>query len=258
MNHRSVIRAVDILSLISESRDGLSLNEIVEATQIPKTTAYEIIQMLHEKSMIQSSEGRQRRYQIGVQAFVIGNRFLQNMDFIAQARPIINETSTTLNMTVFLAILDGNQIIYLYKKEPDFVPIHTASIGNRGDVYCTSLGKAILSCLPENKLAPLLDTLEFRRRTVRTIMSREALLQDLKVIRDRGYALDDREVLDFVLCVGAPVLDHRGNAVAGISAAGLYSEDRDVEKESRILMNAGFRLSGLLGYNGYSGMSAGG
>jgi len=258
MNTRSVVRAVDILSLISESREGLSLNEIVEATEIPKTTAYEILQMLHEKSMIQSSEGRQRRYQIGVQAFVIGNRFLQNMDFVAQGRPVIDETSAALNMTVFLAILDGNQIIYLYKKEPEHVPIHTASIGNRGDVYCTSLGKAILSCLPRNQLDPLLDSLEFRRRTSRTIMSREALMRDLEVIQKRGYALDDREVLDFVLCVGAPVYDHRGRAVAGISAAGLYSEDRDIEKEGRILMNAGFRLSGLLGYNSHSVRLAGG
>lgn len=258
MNNRSVVRAVDILSLISESRSGLSLNEIVQATEIPKTTAYEIIQMLHEKSMIQASDGRQRRYQIGVQAFVIGNRFLQNMDFVAQARPIIDETSAALDMTVFLAILDGSQIIYLYKKEPDFVPIHTASIGNRGDVYCTSLGKAILSCLPENELEPLLETLEYRRRTVRTIMSREALLKDLQKIRERGYSLDDREVLDFVLCVGAPVFDHNGKAIAAISAAGLYSEERDVEKEGRKLMNAGFRLSEILGYNVHTGRMAGG
>jgi DNA-binding IclR family transcriptional regulator len=171
------------------------------------------------------------------------------MDFVSRARPIIDETSTLLNMTVFLALLDGNQIIYLYKKEPQNVPIHTASIGNRGDVYCTALGKAILSQLPENQISPLLDSLEFRRRTKRTIMNKEDLIIDLEAIRQRGYSLDNREVLDFVFCVGAPVFDHSGSAVAGISAAGLYSDHRDVNKEGEILMDAGLRLSRLLGFD---------
>ena len=258
MNTRSVVRAIDILTLLSESRQGLCLNEIVEMTAIPKTTAYEIVQMLLEKSMIQTVEGRQRRYQVGVQAFVIGNRFLQNMDFVTNARPIIDEVSSLLGMTVFLAMLDGNQIIYLYKKEPELVPIHTASIGNRGDVYCTSLGKAILSRLPEDQLSPLLDSLEYRRRTTRTIMNREALLADLDLSRQRGYALDDREVLDFVFCVGAPVFDHAGRAVAGISAAGLYSEDRNALKEGDILIQAGLRLSSLMGFDRQYGHPAGG
>ena len=84
-------------------------------------------------------------------------------------------------------MLDGNQIIYLYKKEPDVVPFHTASIANRGDVYCSSLGKAILSCLSQSELDPLLNSLEYRRRTVRTLMTRTALLEDLEKTRVRGY-----------------------------------------------------------------------
>ena len=244
MGTRSVIRAIDILSLISESGDGLSLNEIVETTGIPKTTAYEILGMLQEKSMIQAVESRVRRYQIGVQAFVIGNRYLQNMDLIKRARPLVDEASKHLNMTVFLAMLDGNQIIYLYKKEPESVPFHTASVSNRGDVYCSSLGKAILSCLSEGELNPLLDSLEYRRRTARTLMTRTALQEDLEKTRIRGYALDDREVLDFVMCVGAPVFDHRGRVIAGISAAGLYGEDRKTEAEGQFLMEKAMSISG--------------
>jgi DNA-binding IclR family transcriptional regulator len=123
MNTRSVVRSVDILALISESRVGLSLNQLVEKTEIPKTTVYEILLMLLQSEMIQVVEGKVKLYQIGLRAFTIGNRYIQNMDLISEARPIINQTSTELNITVFLAMLDGNQIIYLYKQEPDDVPI---------------------------------------------------------------------------------------------------------------------------------------
>ncbi len=248
MRKRSVVRAVEILELISRNRNGLSLNEIVEATGIPKTTVYEILLMLQETSMVQVEESRIRRYQVGVQAFVIGSRFLQNFDLVNTAAPLVNKCCTQLGMTVFLAMLDGHEILYLYKKEPEKVLIHTEPVGNKGEVFCTSLGKAILSRLPEVEQREILSKVEFRPRTSRTHTSVEPLLADLALSRRRGYALDDREVLDFVYCVGVPVFDHRGRAIAGLSVAGIYSEDRDPEKEGRILREAAASLSRQLGF----------
>jgi DNA-binding IclR family transcriptional regulator len=89
-------------------------------------------------------------------------------------------------------------------------------------------------------------------------MTRSALLSDLEAARVRGYSLDDREVLDFVMCVGAPVFDHRGRVIAGISAAGLYSEDRDTDAEGRFLMQTAMSISRLMGYHGNDGIGTGG
>lgn len=249
MKQRSVTRAIDILNLISESMNGLSLNEIVKALDIPKTTAYEILLMLQEKSMIQVEEQRVRRYQLGVQAFVIGNRFVRNLELVHTAAPVVDDCCDRLGLTIFLAILDNHEIIYIYRKEPAEVVIHTESVGNRADVYCTSLGKAILSHLPDHELNPLLEQLEFRKRTTRTHVNVESLKTDLIESRKRGYALDDREVMDFVFCVGAPVFDHKGHPIAGISAAGLYSEKRDHEAEGAVLKEAAMKLSRRLGYD---------
>ena len=249
MKNRSVVRSMEILSLISESREGLSLNDILEKTLIPRTTAYEILLMLMESEMIQCDHGKTKRYQVGLKAFVIGNKYIQNMDLIQEAKPIVNRASEDLNMTVFIAMLDGNQIIYLYKQEPKNVPIYTASISNREDAYCTSLGKAILSQLPDSELDPLIKTMKFRQRTTRTIMNKRDLKKDLKLSKERGYSLDNREILDFVMCLGAPIFDHRGKVVAGISTAGLYSEERDHVAEGQILTNAAKAISHRLGYN---------
>ncbi len=250
MNQRSVIRAIDILTLISETPGGLSLNEIVSVLDIPKTSCYEILLMLQEKSMVQVEEARVKRYQLGVQSFVIGSRFIQNFDLVNTAAPIADACSADLGMTVFLAVRDGQEIIYLYKSEPRDVLIHTESVGNRAELFCTSLGKALLSFLPEPEQETLLEAMVFRKRTERTHGDRESLKRDLDQCRLRGYALDDREVLDLVLCVGVPVFDHRGYPLAGLSAAGLYSETRDPLQEARILQEAALRLSRQLGYSG--------
>lgn len=250
MKNRSVVRAVDILSLISESKEGLSLNELVDKTSIPKTTIYEILLMLLETKMLQCEEGRVKTYKIGLKSFIIGNRYIQNMDLIKVARPLVDEAMEKLNMTVFIAMLDGPQIVYLHKSEPENVPIYTANISNREDLYCTSLGKAILSVLPREQQKELIDQQKFRQRTARTIMNSQSLSEELNKTKARGYSLDDREILDFVMCVGAPIFNHKGKVEAGISAAGLYSEERNTDEEGKLLLQTAKEISTRLGYQG--------
>lgn len=250
MQSRSVVRAVEILTLISRSKEGLSLNEIVEATGIPKTTAYEILLMLLETEMIADGEGKVRTYKIGLKSFLIGSRYVQNMDLVQVARPFAEKAMKQLNMTVFIAMLDGNQIVYIHKSEPEHVPIYTANVSNRDELYCTSLGKAILSALPEEKMMNLIGAQSFRKRTERTITDSRTLLRDLAETRKRGYAVDNREILDFVMCVGAPLFNHDGKAGAAISVAGLFSPDRDTGAEGKLLADAARSISKQLGYTG--------
>lgn len=247
--NRSVVRSVDILSLISRSKNGISLNEVVERTEIPKTTAYEIIQMLLETEMIQAVEGNARRYQIGLKAFIIGNRYIQNTDLIQEAKTVVDQLSKSLDKTVFIASLDGDQIVYLHKQEPDNVPIYTANVSNREDVYCTSLGKAILSAMPEHEQDAIISRLQFRARTSRTILNSQDLKRDLRRSQQRGYAVDDREILDFVLCLGSPIFDSSGLPVAGISVAGLYSDERDTAHEGQLIRTAALDISRRLGFD---------
>jgi len=239
---------MEILELVSSSRSGFSLNEIVEKTGIPKTTAYEILLMLQETGMLQAVEGKVKRYSVGLKAFLIGNRYIQNMNLVQEAIPYLDSASDQLNMTVFIAMLDGNQIIYLYKKEPDQVPISTANVSNREDAYCTSLGKAIMAYLPVEELEQVISTMDFRRRTEKTIMNPGELREDLRLTRERGYSLDNREILDFVMCIGAPVFDHTGRVVGGISAAGLYTDQRDTDREGAVLMRTAEMISRRMGY----------
>lgn len=250
MKNRSVVRAIDVLSLISESKEGLSLNELVEKTAIPKTTVYEILLMLLDTKMIQCEEGRVKTYKIGLKAFLIGNRYIQNMDLLKVARPLVEEAMEHLNMTVFIAMLDGNQIVYLHKSEPENVPIYTANVSNREDLYCTSLGKAILSALPGEQKTELIASQKFRQRTVRTIMTEKDLLKEVELTGERGYSIDNREILDFVMCVGAPIFNHKGVVEAGVSAAGLFSDSRNTDEEGVYIFQVAGEISKRLGYDG--------
>ena len=97
-------------------------------------------------------------------------------------------------------------------------------IGKRMDVNCTGLGKALIAYLPEAELDRIVRAHGLPRHNENTIHSPKKLKEDLARVVRLGYALDDEEDELGLRCIGAPVLDAGGRAIAAISIAGTSSE----------------------------------
>jgi DNA-binding IclR family transcriptional regulator len=123
--------------------------------------------------------------------------------------------------TTQIAILDHWQVVYLERvPSPQPVGFMRARVGAILPAYCTGLGKTLLAFEPEADVAAWMSTQTFKALTPHTITSATRLLKQLRVIRQRGYGLDEQEREVGVRCVAAPVRDHEGRVVAAISAAG--------------------------------------
>ena len=92
--------------------------------------------------------------------------------------------------------------------------------GSHGALHASSLGKAIMSTLPEKAVTEVLQRVGLRRFTERTIVDPNVLLADLDATRKRGWAIDNEERADGMRCVGAPVFNEHGEAVGAISISG--------------------------------------
>ena len=247
MHNRSAVRSIEILDIISRSPSGLSLTEVVEATDIPRTTVYEILRMLESTEMLQRIEGSVKKWAVGLRAFRIGRRYVANMDLVRESAPFLESIRDEFGMTSFLAVREQTQVVFLDKREPPDVTIHTADVTDRQDVYCTALGKASLAWLSMDMQSSILSGLQFHPRTRRTIVSAEKLKTELRKTRRRGYAIDNREILDFVQCVAAPVFNHDNAVIAAISIAGPADRHRNLNDEGHRLRRMTDELSGKLG-----------
>jgi IclR family transcriptional regulator, KDG regulon repressor len=96
----------------------------------------------------------------------------------------------------------------------------SSSIGRRAPAYCTAVGKAILAELPAAEVDVIINRSGLKTITKNTLTTPEALLAELKVIRERGFAIDDEENEVGVRCVGAAVRDYLGRPVAALSVSG--------------------------------------
>ena len=244
--NRTVQRSVELMRLIAQSEGGMTINELTGATAIPKTTLYDIIVTLEDAGMLQCTKGTPRRYTIGLTAFLLGSHYASAIDLIETAKPHMEELSARLNRTVFLGILDDIHILYIDKSRPANTVSGTAELYSRSDVYCTSLGKAILAHMED--VSGILDRIEFTRHTPHTITDRESLRTELARTRDRGYAIDNRELIPQIACVGAPVFDRTGRVCAALSAVGLYDPARDMDAEGAALKETALQISTRMGY----------
>lgn len=237
-----------MLKLIAKRPEGIALDEICQEMEIPKTSAYDIAITLVETGMLNLVRGEKQKFTIGLAAYRIGVSYTNHMDVLGTIEPILKAFSREIGKTVFYGVLSGHEVVYLCKFEPENPIITTATVGAKNPVYCTSLGKAILAFADEDTRNKVLGRITFRKKTERTILDREGLEQELRAVKERGYALDAREVEDHMECVGAPVYNQEGCVLGAISASSLYKPDEDYESLGKKVQKKAEEISRVLGY----------
>ena len=139
-------------------------------------------------------------------------------------RPVLERLRETTDETVNLAVLDGYSILYLDVLES----LHTfrlvSQVGMRRALYCTSLGKAILANMDdERRKEEIFASIEFTADTARTLTSVARLKKDLVQTREQGFSLDDEEAVVGARCIGAAIFGPDGKVLGAISVSGPVS-----------------------------------
>lgn len=248
--NRTTQRTVEILKLVSKNPGGITLDDICEKMELPKTSAYDIVTTLAEMGMVNVDRGQRQRYTIGLMAYRIGINYTNNLDFISVIEPELKAFAKEVGKTVFFGVRSDHDVVYICKAEPENPIITTATVGTKNPMYCTSLGKAILAYSDDETREQVMNRIKFRKNTEKTILDKEALAAELLRVREQGYALDAREMEDHMECVGSPVFGPDGSVIGAISVSSLYKPTEDYEHLGRLVSAKSREVSKLLGFIG--------
>jgi DNA-binding IclR family transcriptional regulator len=156
-------------------------------------------------------------YRAGLGLVSLAFRVIDRLDVRHQAQPELKELNKYLNETIHLAVLDEGEVVYIDKFESDrSIRMHSA-IGRRSPVHCTGIGKALLAHLPEEEVDRIVAERGLPRFTPTTLTTVPELKEHLRLVRDKGHAIDDAEFEMEIRCVAAPIRDHTGAVVAAAS-----------------------------------------
>jgi DNA-binding IclR family transcriptional regulator len=211
----AVAKALSLLDAFTLERPKLSLGELMARTGLPRATAFRLLATLEECGFVVKEGGD---YSLGFKLFVLGNVVAEELDLRRQAHPHLEALRDTTGETVQLAVLEGWNVVHIDRAlSRQSVAYMVSHVGAILPAYCTALGKALLAFQDENMVYAWASTQQFVRLTPNTVPSADALLDELRRIRERGYSIDNEERELGVRCVGAPVFDREGRPAAAIS-----------------------------------------
>ena len=196
----------------------LSIGELNEHLGWDKSTIHRLLSTLREKDYVMQNAENQK-YRAGIKIFEMGNQVVERLGFRRQCQPYLESLAALTKETVNLAVRDGKDIIYIDKIESSATIKVDLAIGKRLPMYCTGLGKVILAHMPKEEALKILRSETMTAHTPKTLTTVKALQEQLALIRKRGYSLDDEEYVEGLICVAAPIQNHRGEVMAAISIA---------------------------------------
>lgn len=212
-------RALKIIELLALHSEGFGVTEIGQRVGLHKSTVHRLLSHLVAQGYIEKDETR-AVYTLGLKFIELASLRLNQVELKTEAGPHLRKLAGRLNQPIHLAILSDTDAVYIEKIEPQAHLRMYSQIGKRIPVYCSSLGKCLVSEWPLPELAALAQRLNFQAFTPTTIATKEAFLADVALTRERGWSLDDAEHEPGIRCIGAPVRDFTGRIVAAISASG--------------------------------------
>jgi DNA-binding IclR family transcriptional regulator len=212
-------RVVRILECFGPERTDLRLVEIVAATGLHKSTLYRLLEAMRAHRLI-GFDPESGCYHPGLKLFEIGSLAAGRIALERHAHPTLEHLATVSGETAHLCVLDGSDVVYVAKVECTRTLRIPSAVGQRNPAYSTGVGKAILAFLTPAQIESYLAGTPLKPFTRKTLISSKELKANLKQVAVQGYAVDDQEREEGVRCVAAPVRDHTGEVIAGISIAG--------------------------------------
>lgn len=216
-------RVLAALKLLAERREAVALDEFAQELNAPKSTTHRVLATLRRAGLADQDE--HSRYRLSLEFLRLAFRYHESLDYWELIQGVLQELTAQFGETAYFAKLDGGEIVYIaMTTAPGH--LHTASVlGARAAAYRTGLGKALLAATLSDSNA-LLRFIEehgpLRAATTHSLVTVSLLETELAATRARGWAIDNEENEDGVVCVAFPVyLDSASRPTGAISVAAI-------------------------------------
>lgn len=247
MSVKSAGRVLKVFELLALHPEGLTIKEISENLSIPQSSTFGLVVTLFKNGYLTADSNK--RYRLGPKLIELGSAAMDSLDISSQGIPFLKELMEEVQETIFMAVLEDSELVYIAKINSNRSIRTTAQPGQRKPVYCTGLGKIFLSFLPEETKEEILNNVELKPITPKTVTDIEVLKKQLTMFAELGYSVDDEENEEGLICFAAPIFGGEQRVRAAISVAG--PKERMLKHKEHIvkkLLETSKKITKSIGY----------
>jgi DNA-binding IclR family transcriptional regulator len=248
---QSVSHALDVMEQFHGNVDEIGVTELSKRLKLHKNNVFRLLATLEARGYIEQNKITEN-YRLGLRCLQLGQTFIHQMGLLMQARSVLQELSQATKESAYVAIRKGNSIIPLDFVEPARTVRVVSFLGTVLPGHCTAAGKVHLvyeaEGAPGQNLPENLD-----RFTANTIVDRNILREQMKLIGETGYAVERGEFAEDVNAVAVPIRDYTRSLVGTLAVIGpahRLTEEAVTQNIAPVLLKAGAELSKRLGFPG--------
>lgn len=243
---RTIEKCFSLLETVAD-RQPIRIPELVKTLGLSRGNVHRLVATLERLGYLDRLEDGKLR--LSYKIFKMGSTVPHSRKLDEVTKPFMHQLCELAGETVNLGVLYNFSVIYLDKVESKQYLRLDHQIGEIDPLHCTALGKALLSGFSAEELEEYFAAAELLRYTENTIVTREALLENIQEVSRKGYALDLKELNDNLHCIAAPICDYQNRVIAALSISGpsIRFTTETLERMVRPLLDTTAEISRRMG-----------
>jgi IclR family pca regulon transcriptional regulator len=210
----SLARGLRVLRIFGLERRPMTLADVAKATNLHRATARRVLHTLVATGYVEDDG---RLFALTPQVLTLASSFLSSDPIVTVMQPLMDKLSARAKEVCSLAMLDGEDVIFIARSSPTRVFSSGIDIGYRLPAFCTSVGRVLLGRLSNDEVAEVIGRIKPQQLTPFTVTDRQALIAAIITDRVRSYSLVDQEAEDGFRSLAVPVLRYDGTILAALN-----------------------------------------
>ncbi len=244
----SLARGLSVVRAFGDGHAELSIAEVARLTSLSRAAAR---RCLHTLEVLGYAAGQSGKYVLTPRILALGYAYLGSTPVARAAQPVLERVAERLHESSSLAVLDGQEIVYLARAATRRILSIGLSVGSRLPADCTSMGRVLVAYASAAARAGYLSRVKLTRHTPHTITDKAALRAELDRVRASGYAVVDQELELGLRSMAVPVHRRDGTVVAAINVgvnAGRIDAKALVREYLPVLQDAALEIGFAIGH----------
>jgi IclR family transcriptional regulator, pca regulon regulatory protein len=214
---QSFARGLQVIRSFSASAPSQTLSEVASRAGLSRAGARRILLTLEALGYVRSDG---KRFSLSPRILDLGFSYLSSMPIWNLAEPYMEELVAQVQESCSAAVLDATDIVYVLRVPTRKIMSISLGVGSRLPAYCTSMGRMLMSALPQQELMDLLAASELTARTKYTLTDAKEIAAKVAQVRRQGWALVNQELEEGLVSLAAPIVNRSGQMVAALNISG--------------------------------------
>ncbi|WP_408641430.1 IclR family transcriptional regulator domain-containing protein [Shimwellia pseudoproteus] len=224
----SLARGLEVLQAFTPLRHTMTIAQISHSTGIPRAAVRRCLYTLNALGFVHAPDGR--HFSLLPRVLTIGFAYLNSSELARAAQNAMDYLSKQLNESCSVAILDGDNILYIARASVKRIMKVDLGRGSRLPAYATSMGWVLLSDLNPPALDAYLQRTVLEPFTENTVTTTEQLRAQLDNVRAQGYAINDQQLEMGLRSMAVPIHSARTRGVVAAMNIGVNASQYSVSE----------------------------